>query len=158
MKEHSPLLWAVARSQGLRDADARDVVQTTWLRLVEKIDTMRDLGAVRVWLVTAARRESVRVVHLHGRAIPMPRPAEPSVSASVAPSAEPAPDRVALEREQVGRVGAALQRLPQRCRTLLRLYALAPGYKELAAALGIPPGSVGPTRARCLETLRGLLR
>ncbi|MBE1537872.1 RNA polymerase sigma factor [Actinomadura algeriensis] len=158
VKEHSPLLWAVARSHGLHDADARDVVQTTWLRLVEKIDTVREDGAVRVWLVTTARRESLRVVDLHGRAFPTARPAEPSAGASVGPSAEPAPDRVVLGRERVGRVGAALQRLPQRCRTLLRLYALAPTYKELAAALDIPLGSVGPTRARCLDALRGLLR
>ncbi|OLT15162.1 hypothetical protein BJF79_18660 [Actinomadura sp. CNU-125] len=156
--EHSPLLWAVARSHGLHDDDSRDVVQTTWLRLVERIDTVREAGAVRVWLVTTARRESLRTVRGQGARLPMARPAEPSAGGFVGPSAQPAPDRVVLERDRVGRVGAALRRLPQRCRTLLRLYALSPGHAELAAALGIPLGSVGPTRARCLDALRRLLR
>ncbi|WP_245592414.1 RNA polymerase sigma factor [Actinomadura rifamycini] len=156
--EHSPLLWAVARSYGLHDADSGDVVQTAWLRLVERIDTVRDAGAVRVWLVTTARRESLRVARLRGRALPVARPAEPSAAGAVGPSPEPAPERVVLDRDRLDRVGAALRELPARCRALLRLSALAPTYKELAAALGIPLGSVGPTRARCLDTLRRVLR
>ncbi|GGV06086.1 RNA polymerase sigma factor [Actinomadura cremea] len=150
--EQSPLLWAVARSHGLADADARDVVQTTWLRLVEHIDAVREAGAVRAWLARTARHESLRVVRVHGRTFPGCGPAEPSADPG------PGPDDIVLARDRLDRVGAALRVLPQRCGTLLRLYALAASYEELAAALGIPLGSVGPTRARCLETLRRLLR
>ncbi|TDB83531.1 sigma-70 family RNA polymerase sigma factor [Actinomadura sp. KC216] len=150
---HSGLLWSIARSHGLNDADAGDVVQTTWLRLVERIDTLRDPGATPCWLATTARNESLRLVRRRARDLPLvPAPRAPEPSAP-----EPGPDRVVLDREQVGQVGAALDALPRRCRTLLRLFALAPSQAELAAALGIPVGSVGPTRARCLDALRRLV-
>lgn len=148
VERHSGLLWSIARSHGLNDADSGDVVQTTWLRLVERIDGLRDPSATVCWLATTARNESLRLVRRRGRDLPVvPAPRAP----------EPEPDRVVLDRERVGLVGAALEALPRRCRTLLRLFALAPGQSELAAALGIPVGSVGPTRARCLNALRRLV-
>ncbi|MFC4052266.1 RNA polymerase sigma factor [Actinomadura syzygii] len=148
VERHSGLLWSIARSHGLNDADSGDVVQTTWLRLVERIDGLRDPAATGCWLATTARNESLRLVRLRGRDLPLvPAPRAP----------EPGPDRVALSRERLGLVGAALEALPRRCRTLLRLFAVASSHAELAAALGIPVGSVGPTRARCLDALRRLV-
>jgi RNA polymerase sigma factor (sigma-70 family) len=148
VERHSPLLWSIARSHGLNDADSGDVVQTTWLRLVERIDGLRDPAATGCWLATTARNESLRLVRRRGRDLPLvPAPRRP----------EPGPDRVVAARERLGRVGAALDALPRRCRTLLRLFALAPSHAELAAALGIPVGSVAPTRARCLDALRRLV-
>ncbi|HEY8479162.1 MAG TPA: sigma-70 family RNA polymerase sigma factor [Spirillospora sp.] len=148
VERHSGLLWSIARSHGLNDADSGDVVQTTWLRLVERIDALREPSATGCWLATTARNESLRLVRRRGRDLPVvPAPRSP----------EPGPERVALGRERLGHVGAALQALPRRCRTLLRLFALAPSHAELAAALGIPVGSVGPTRARCLDALRRLV-
>lgn len=148
VERHSGLLWSIARSYGLNDADAGDAVQTTWLRLVERIDELREPAAAACWLATTARNESLRLARRRGRALPtVPAPREP----------EPDPARVVAARERLGMVGAALERLPLRCRTLLRLFALAPSHAEMAAALGIPVGSVGPTRARCLESLRRLV-
>ncbi|GAA4242699.1 sigma-70 family RNA polymerase sigma factor [Actinomadura meridiana] len=149
VERHSGLLWSIARSHGLDDADSGDVVQTTWLRLVERIDGLRDPSATGCWLATTARNESLRLVRLRGRDVPLvPAPRTP----------EPGPDQVVLDREHVGRVGAALGALPRRCRTLLRLFAVASSQAELAAALGIPVGSVAPTRARCLDALRRLVQ
>jgi RNA polymerase sigma factor (sigma-70 family) len=148
VERHSGLLWSIARSHGLNDADSGDVVQTTWLRLVERIDGLREPSATACWLATTARNESLRLVRRRSRDLPrVPAPREP----------EPGPDRVAAARERLGLVGAALEQLPQRCRTLLRLFALASSHAELAAALGIPLGSVAPTRARCLDALRRLV-
>ncbi|TDC83451.1 sigma-70 family RNA polymerase sigma factor [Actinomadura sp. 7K507] len=148
VERHSGLLWSIARSHGLNDADSGDVVQTTWLRLVERIDALRDPAATGCWLATTARNESLRLVRRRGRDLPVvPAPRAP----------EPEPDRVVLSRERLGLVGAALESLPRRCRTLLRLFALASSHAELAAALGIPVGSVAPTRARCLDALRRLV-
>ncbi|WP_233511068.1 RNA polymerase sigma factor [Actinomadura craniellae] len=140
---YTGLLWAIARSYGLEPADASDVVQTTWLRLVERIGTIRDPAATGGWLAVTARHESARTA---GRRIP---------AAPYVPPPPGRPDEVVLARERLAQVAAALRALPSRCRSLLRLFALAPaGYAEVAAALDIPVGSVGPTRARCLAKLR----
>ncbi|RKS68712.1 RNA polymerase sigma factor (sigma-70 family) [Actinomadura pelletieri DSM 43383] len=149
VERYSGLLWSIARSHGLNDADSGDVVQTTWLRLVERIGGLRDPSATGCWLATTARRESLRLVRLRGRDLPVvPAPRAPEAS----------PERVVIGRDRVGRVGAALGALPRRCRTLLRLFAAVSSQAELAAALGIPVGSVGPTRARCLDALRRLVQ
>jgi RNA polymerase sigma factor (sigma-70 family) len=143
VERHTETLWAVARAWRLGDADCADVVQLTWLRLVERLDTLRDPGAVGAWLVVTARREAARTARERGY--------EP-LGATTA--ALPSPHDTVAAREQVCAVGSALRTLPRRCRDLLRLAALAPGQTELAAALDMPVGGLGPTRARCLQKLR----
>ncbi|WP_433335780.1 RNA polymerase sigma factor [Spirillospora sp. CA-294931] len=144
VERYSGLLWSIARSYGLDDAESMDVVQTAWLRLVERIDGLDDPGAAGGWLTVTARRESLRLASRRGRELLGTVPDSPSE----------APERVVIARERLGRVAAALHSLPRRCQALLRIFALAPSYAEAAAALEIPVGSVGPTRARCLESLR----
>ncbi|WP_344263955.1 RNA polymerase sigma factor [Actinomadura napierensis] len=160
VERYSGLLWSIARSHGLDDADAGDVVQTSWLRLVERIGALDDPAATGCWLATTARNECLRLVRRRARELP---PAALVTHGGLGLSGVPGtyrgsgPDEVAVVRDRVGRVGAALDALPRRCRTLLRLFAQAASYAELAAALGIPVGSVGPTRARCLSALRRLV-
>ncbi|TDD85791.1 RNA polymerase sigma factor [Actinomadura rubrisoli] len=149
VERYSGMLWAIARGHGLNDADAGDVVQTTWLRLVEGMDGLRVPAAVGGWLATTARHESASVACRRARDVP----AEPAPAAA----ADRGPAEVTIAREHLGQVAAALQALPRRCQMLLRLVAQAACYAELAAALQIPLGSVGPTRARCLATLRRLI-
>ncbi|WP_211246002.1 RNA polymerase sigma factor [Actinomadura oligospora] len=163
---HAPLLWAIARSCGLDDADCGDVVQTTWLRLVERIDAVRDPQAVPHWLAVTARREAVLLARRRGREAPadplcfpeVPRPRSrrpaPGVDAAGTQKLISGPEDIALAREQIGRVGDALRTLPRRCQDLLRMLALAHSYSELAAALDIPVGSIGSARTRCLAQLR----
>jgi RNA polymerase sigma factor (sigma-70 family) len=141
---YSGMVWAIARAHGLGEADAADVVQTTWLRLVERIDGIRDPERVGAWLAVTARRETVRLLRHQGGGRPLPQLA----------ATDPGPDHVCLDRERLRMVMAAIQALPEMCRNVLRLFALSPGYAEVAAALDIPIGSVGPTRARCLTSLR----
>jgi RNA polymerase sigma factor (sigma-70 family) len=144
---YSGLLWSIARSYGLSQADAGDVVQTTWLRLVERIDRIERPGSVGTWLAVTARRES-----LHAARRASARGAALDEAVVPAPG-NTAPEEIALARERVGQVAEALAALPRRCQVLLRLCAAAPSYAELATALGMPVGSIGPTRARCLEGL-----
>ncbi|MEV4252642.1 sigma-70 family RNA polymerase sigma factor [Spirillospora sp. NPDC049652] len=163
---HAPLLWAIARSCGLDDADCGDVVQTTWLRLVERIDTVRDPQAVPHWLAVTARREAVSLARRRGREAPAdplcftdvvavrPRPPVAAAGDLGMQRFVSGPEDAALAREQVGRVGEALRALPRRCQDLLRMLALASSYSELAAALDVPIGSIGSARARCLAQLR----
>jgi RNA polymerase sigma factor (sigma-70 family) len=134
----------------LSPADAADVVQFTWLRLVENLDRIHDPERLGGWLATTARRECLRVIRLRGRE-------QPSGTAGVFDRSIDDPvagQIVTAERDRVLR--RALSGLDQRCQALLRLLAAADpqSYEEIGAALGMPIGAIGPTRGRCLEKLR----
>lgn len=146
------LLWAVARSNGLDATDAADVVQTTWLRLAENLHRLRDPERVSAWLVTTARRESLRVLRGSQRDVPIGVAVAPM---HVAPTDDP--EEPVLRAEQDARLWGAFRSLPTLCRSLLRVLMAdpAPSYAEVSAALDMPVGSIGPRRARCLQRLRG---
>lgn len=148
---YAGLVWTVARSFRLSSADAADVSQATWLRLVEHLGSVKDPAALGSWLATTSRREAIAVLRKR-REIPTSYPDQPDDR-----QAPPWQRLVTLERER--ELWEAFARLPERCRTLLRLLVLEPvaSYAEAAAALEVPVGSLGPTRSRCLATLRGYM-
>ncbi|OLT39140.1 hypothetical protein BJF86_08875 [Serinicoccus sp. CNJ-927] len=146
----SPLLWNVARAHGCDREAAEDVVQDVWIRLVDRAADIRESGAVLGWLVIAVKRESWRTAKMARRTSYDP-------TGTVDPGeTEPGPEAAAIltERQQV--LWAAVQELSERCRQLLRIVAFCdrPDYDEISAALGMPRGSIGPTRGRCLDKLR----
>lgn len=145
------LLWAVARGNGLDGADAADVVQTTWLRLAENLHRLRDPERVSAWLVTTARRESLRTLRGAQRDVPVGVEVLGADCAVGDDLAEPL-----LQAEQGARLWGAFSTLPTLCRSLLRVLLAdpAPSYAEVSAALDMPVGSIGPRRQRCLERLR----
>ncbi|TNY34660.1 RNA polymerase sigma factor [Thermomonospora catenispora] len=149
-ERYTEMLWAIGRAYGLDRADAADVVQLTWLRLVEHIDALRQPARVGAWLAVTARREAGRILR-SSRRRPAPPPGDPVLERLPGP---PSPDRVVDDRERLNAVVEAIGMLPDLCRQMLRLLAASPTYAEVAAALDIPVGSVGPTRARCLASLR----
>jgi RNA polymerase sigma factor (sigma-70 family) len=144
------LVWATVRAHRLSSADAADVSQTVWLRLVENLDRIRDPDRLGAWLVTTARRECLRLIRLRSRELatdssdPFDVLREDSVAQQV----------ITKERDRA--LLRALEAIDERCQVLLRLLSVpdAPSYEELGAALGMPVGAIGPTRARCLEKLR----
>ncbi|MGL4173332.1 MAG: RNA polymerase sigma factor [Actinomycetota bacterium] len=145
------LVWAVARSSGLASVDAADAVQTTWLRLLEHLDRVESPDRLGSWLATTARRESIRVSQLRGReTVDITDEALARIS-DPGPSVEDA----LLSSERDATVAMALGRLDERCRRLLRVLAASPPprYEAVAAAFGMPIGSIGPTRSRCLRHL-----
>jgi RNA polymerase sigma factor (sigma-70 family) len=152
--ELSPLLWHIARAAGLSSGDAEDVVQTAWMRLVTHLDDIHDSAALTGWLVTTARRESWRV-HAAGR---RQVPTEAESFTELPDSDTPAEEQVILD-DQRRALWVAIGRLSARCQELLRIIAFAPrpDYTAVAAQLGMPLGSIGPTRGRCLAKLRALL-
>ncbi len=150
----TPVLWQVVRAYGLDRALAEDVVQTTWLALVRQHDSITQPQAVAGWLMTTARREAWRVGRQQRRA----DPAEPEALDPRLPVRESAED-TAGRGEAAAELWQAVTRLTERCRRLLRVIAFEdrPDYARLAGELGMPVGSIGPTRQRCLAKLRTLL-
>lgn len=150
----APLVWAVARSHGLDCANAADVHQTTWLRLVENLDRLREPAAVAGWLVRTARNESLRVSRRTSREVPTDEQDDNERARD-----HETPEAVLLLDEERRSVYRAFQQLTKQCQRLLRVTTMAPptSYEQVAVELGMPIGSVGPTRGRCLRHLRRLL-
>jgi RNA polymerase sigma factor (sigma-70 family) len=141
---------AVTRAYRLPQHDAEDVMQTTWLRLVEHIARVRAPRAVGAWITTTARRESLRAVEAARRQ-------EPTDDGRLDTEAvEPVDaDRLAAE-ERRSTLAGALTRLSARDAALLEMLFAEPAssYAEASAALGMPIGSIGPTRQRSIARLR----
>lgn len=152
---HNGLLWSIARGYRLSLADAGDAVQTTWLKLVENLHAITDPDKVGSWLATTIRRECLRLLRRSGREQPQPGDHAAFETADGAPRV----DERLLLAERDAELWAAFTELPDRCQCLLRVLIASPrpGYDTVAAALDMPIGSIGPTRARCLARLRTLL-
>jgi RNA polymerase sigma factor (sigma-70 family) len=152
--EVSPLLWQVARAAGLSSGDAEDVLQTVWLRLISHLDDIRSSTALTAWLVVTTRRESWRVRAAGRKQLP----ADQEWLAAL-PDEAPGSEAQAIVDDQRRALWDAIGQLSPRCQELLRIVAFVsrPDYATVAAALGIPRGSVGPTRGRCLAKLRDSL-
>jgi RNA polymerase sigma factor (sigma-70 family) len=152
--ELSPLLWQVARAAGLSSDDAEDVLQTVWLRLLSHLDDIRSPGALTGWLVITTKREAWRVRAAGRRQLPVDQD-----QFTVLPDQGPGLEDQAIVDDQRRALWAAIRQLDQRCQELLRIIAFVPrpDYAAVAARLGMRPGSVGPTRGRCLAKLRAML-
>jgi RNA polymerase sigma factor (sigma-70 family) len=150
----TPVLWHVVRAYGLDHALAQDVVQTTWLTLVRRHDSITEPRAVSGWLTTCARREAWRVSRVQRRA----DPTETEHLEAKLPSQESAEDKAARSDES-DRLWKAIATLDERCQRLLRVVAFEerPDYARIAQDLSMPIGSIGPTRQRCLGKLRSQL-
>ena len=150
----TPPLWHVVRAYGLDAALAQDVVQTTWLTLVRRHESILDPQAISGWLTMCARREAWRVSKLHRRA----DPTDVDVLEAHLPAHESA-EQTAATQDASGRLWLAVGRLDERCQRLLRVVAFEdrPDYVRIAEDFQMPIGSIGPTRQRCLAKLRALL-
>ena len=149
----NPVLWRTARSQGTDRETAADVVQVAWLRLVEHADRVADPQALLKWLIVTVRRECWRRLGRDRREIPSELDEE-------TPALDLSPDALAELDEDQRVLWSHVAALSDRCRALLQVIAFAdrPDYATISAALGMPVGSIGPTRGRCLDTLRRALQ
>lgn len=150
----TPTLWHVARAYGLDAVLAEDVVQTTWLTLVRRHETILEPQAVAGWLTTTARREAWRVGKQQRRA----DPSETEQLEAHLPAGESAEDE-ATRTASADELWTAVNQLAERCQRLLRIIAFddRPDYARIATDLEMPVGSIGPTRQRCLTKLKALL-
>jgi len=153
IERYAPLVWSICLRYQLGRQDIDDVGQSVWLLLVEHVRELREPAALPGWLATTTRNECLRVL----------RAARRLDVEGLPPEDQMPPDSVAtmLEQEVIeAELNAALRlafsELPPGCHDLLSMLLSdpPPGYAEVSAALGMPIGSIGPTRARCLERLR----
>ena len=151
-------VWAICRAYRLAPADAADVFQQTWLRVLERLDTVRDPARLGAWIGTTCRHEALAVLRRARRLTPV---GDDHLLDQVAdPSAEP--DRPVLVAERDAELWRAFHRLNRRCQEILRILVVEieggrPSYELAAAGLGMPVGSLGPSRGRCLAQLRNHL-
>ena len=149
------LVWAVALQHGLGDADAADVAQSTWLRLLEHIDEIRDPSRVGAWLATTARREALRVIAMRRRLV-----LECDDESFDGPDLLlPETDERLISEERGRDVREAMSVLPPTWQALVKLLMVDPpmSYQQIGDELGLPVGSIGPTRGRCLSRMRATL-
>lgn len=147
------LVWSVARSFRLSRASTDDVVQTVWLRLAEYSTRIREPSRLASWLATATRHEALRVIRGHQRLVP-----HADFSESAEPTSRSIED-IITDDVTLKAVLQAFDRLAPKDQQLLRLLCTVPplDYQTIAETLGRSIGSIGPSRARCLEKLRRLL-
>ena len=151
----NPLLWHVARACNLERSDAEDIVQTAWLQLVDRAGSIREPKAVVAWLGTTVRREAWKVSRTRRTSQSLDEqdtgfePVDPGFG----------PVDLLLQDETQRMLWEHVSRLSPRCQQILRVISRggAPDYVALSEILGIPVGSIGPTRGRCLAALRNSL-
>ena len=153
VERYSPLVWSICRRYRLNQADAEDVFQTAWMRLVDHLDSLCEPAALGGWLSTTTRRECFRVQRANCR----------HSAAEQVHDLESIPDRLTetadhelLAAERNATLREAFTRLPPGCQRLLALLIADPPvpYAEISTRLGMSVGSIGPTRRRCLDRLR----
>lgn len=152
VERYASLVWSVCRTYRLNDSDAEDVVQSVWLRTVEQLPKIRVPAALPGWILTTTRRECVRVLRVAHRMEPADTVGERAPSGAEHPDI----DEQLLVHERNVALRAAFAQLPPRCQHMLSLLMQDPPvpYGVISVRLGMPHGSVGPIRARCLERLR----
>jgi RNA polymerase sigma factor (sigma-70 family) len=149
---YAALIWSVCRKYRLADADAKDVGQSVWLHLVDHLDELRAPEALPGWLLTTTRRECAMTLR---RTCAVPA-AGGAVDIEDIPGEQGTAEEELLAAERHVALQTALADMPPAWRRLMVLLTADPAlpYREIAARLGIARGSIGPTRARCLEWLR----
>lgn len=154
VERYTGAIAAVVRAHRLDTADAMDVHQTTWLRLIEHLDRIREPDRLGSWLMTTARHECLRVLRRARRQIPVGEELWTIALTRQLPASSIEDDVLVAERRAA--VKEAVATLPANHRSLIELLMAdpAPSYEEVSAILRIPVGSIGPTRSRCLAKLR----
>lgn len=155
------LIYAIPRRAGLNDDSSAEVFQQVFAILVENLHRIQQPAQIHAWLVTTARRETWRLIRRERALRPLTEnEVEDEPQSLEVPDNKPLADEVLLALEEQHGVRTAVAALDERCRRLLTLLFYRhdpPPYAEIASALGIPEGSIGPTRARCLQKLLHLL-
>jgi RNA polymerase sigma factor (sigma-70 family) len=153
VERYAPLIWSICRRYRLGSADAEDVNQSVWLTLVDQLAALREPAALPGWLATTTQRECGRVL----RAARKPQTGWYVLDAEdIADEQAVTAEEELLQAERQAALREAFTYLPPSCQQLIAMLIQDPPvpYVQISAVLGIPVGSIGPTRRRCLEKLR----
>ena len=163
VKRYMRLIYAIPRRAGFDEETSSEVFQQVFALLVENIDRIKQPSHIQAWLLTTARRETIRLLHQqnlrHLEVITDGDDAADEITKL--PDQTPLPDEVLLQLEMQNRVRNAVLSLDEKCRDLLELLFYrqpSPSYSEIAEELGISEGSIGPVRARCLQKAMNKLK
>ncbi len=150
VERNARLVWKKVRCFRLPEEASWEAYQSTWLRAIERLETLRDPECFPAWLATTARNEALAVIRARRKVVPSP-------SMFDRPADDPPPGERLQRDERCRAVRDGFTSLPLSCQDLLRLLTIDPPipYKEIEGLLDMKHGSIGPTRRRCLDKLRG---
>ena len=148
-----PLIWSICRNHRLSNADAEDVGQIVWMQLTGQLGKIRDPAALPGWLATVTRRECLRVMDATHR---LPMVGYVLDAEIIADERSAAAEQELLAAERHAALREAFATLSPSDQQLIALLLDDPpvSYAEISTRLGIPVGSIGPTRRRCVDKLR----
>jgi RNA polymerase sigma factor (sigma-70 family) len=162
VNRYQRLIYAIPRRAGLDEDQAAEVFQRTFTKLFENLERIKQPDRIQAWLVTTARREMLSLLHQQRR--------EPALwdtdnrqderGYEAVPDDAPLPDEALEHLQEQHIIRTAIEAMGEPCCQLLKMLFYRAdlfSYTEIAAALNMPEGSLGPTRARCLQKLRNLL-
>jgi RNA polymerase sigma factor (sigma-70 family) len=163
VQRYQRLIYTIPLRAGLDEDQAAEIFQDVFTTLFQKLSHIEEPARLQAWLVTTARRKTWRTISRakRERAIGAPAGQESDDPAPAVRDETPLPDEQLSRLEEQHRIRVAVASLDERCRTLVEMLfyrSEPPSYQEIAASLGIPEGSVGPTRARCLGKLLRMLQ
>ena len=163
VQRYQRLVYAIVRRMGMDEHLAADVFQTVFSRLVEHLPRIADPSRLQAWIVTTAKREALLQRRIGQRSVSMTRADESLDDGAEWDLADEAPiaEEALADLQQINQVRNALERLDERCRSLLTMLVRDEddllSYEEVARRLATSVGSIGPTRSRCLDKLRRLV-
>lgn len=166
VRRYQALIYTIPRRAGLPEEAAADVFQFAFVRLFEQLDRIEDPSRLRAWLVTTAKRETLRLLELARRTVALDDAAPADDNAALEswverlPDPDPLPETLLKDLQDQHTLRRAVARLDERSRRFVELVFLQDEplpYAEIAQRLGVPEGSIGPTRSRCLAKLRALM-
>jgi RNA polymerase sigma factor (sigma-70 family) len=153
MADYGRLIFLIAKRVGLPEQDREEVFQNTCLSVLRFIESLRDPEKITSWVYSISYRHALDLLKKQ-------RSADPHALASELDQWTPSALEAVERLDQAERLLGVIEELPERCRNILHSIYLDkshPSYEEIARREGIPVGSIGPTRARCLKKLRRLL-
>lgn len=158
--KYQNLLFSIPRRAGLGQDLASDVLQEVFTTLFEKLHTIEKPQFLRAWLVTTTQHKTIHLIQRETRGKPKSIDDDESEIAFEIPDSKILPDENLIQLEREAHIEEALGKIDERCRRLLTMLYLEQEktpYAEIAERVNIPLGSIGPTRARCLQKLTKLL-